>query len=71
MADDEVLVRVLRGSVGPVTPEDGSIVRLPADQARELVVCGEAVAVAEDILNRPALATSTGRGPDTLGGRAR
>ena len=71
MPDDLVLVRVVRGQVGPVTPEDGYLVTLPADQAAELVVCGEAVAVAEDILNRPALPTSTGRGPDTLGGRAR
>ena len=39
------LVRVRRGCCGPVTPEDGVLVRLPADLADELVRVGDAVRV--------------------------
>ena len=43
---DTQLVRVLTGSVGPVTPEDGQVLRLPADKAADLVQAGDAVDVA-------------------------
>ena len=42
-----VLVRVLLGSVGPVHPEDGYVVTLPAAVAAELVQAGDAVRVHE------------------------
>ena len=42
---DTTLVRVRRGCCGPVTPEDGVLVRLPSDLADELVRVGDAVRV--------------------------
>ena len=46
MDDDQVvLVRVLTGHVGDLAPDSGSIIKLPADVAAELVQAGEAVAV--------------------------
>jgi hypothetical protein len=42
---DTTLVRVRRGCCGPVTLEDGVLVRLPADEAAELVRIGDAVPV--------------------------
>jgi hypothetical protein len=39
------LVRVRVGCCGPVSPEDGVLVRLPADLAAELVRVGDAVRV--------------------------
>ena len=45
MNEEMPLVRVLTGLVGPVSPEDGYIVKLPADVAHDLVRSGAAVAV--------------------------
>ena len=39
------LVRVRVGCCGPVSPEDGVLVRLPADEAAELVRIGDAALV--------------------------
>jgi len=41
------LVRVRYGSVAPVSPEDGIVLRLPADVAAELVRSGDAVRVTD------------------------
>ena len=45
---DTQLVRVLLGAVGPVHPEDGQVLRLPADVASELVRQGDAVRAFDD-----------------------
>ena len=48
---DTTLVRLWLGSVGPVTVEDGWLVRLPADVAAELVRAGDAVRVGDATLS--------------------
>jgi len=42
-----VLVRVLRSCCGPVSPEDGIVLRLPAALAAELVRSGDAARVTQ------------------------
>ena len=42
-----VLIRVLRGCCGPVAPEDGIVLRLPAEVAAELVHRGDAAPVTD------------------------
>jgi len=44
--DGPVLVRIVRGSVGPMHPEDGMLVALAADVAADLIEAGDAVPVA-------------------------
>jgi len=43
--DTLVLVLVRYGAVGSCCPEDGQVLRLPADKAAELVARGDAVPV--------------------------
>jgi len=45
---DTQLVRVRYGAVGPSGPEDGVMIRLPADVASELVRQGDAVRAFDD-----------------------
>jgi len=70
---DEVLVRVLVGHVGDLAPDTGSIIRVTADVAADLVGVGEAVPVKAEtgygMQNFTASNPDTARTPSSRVGR--